>query len=276
MSGPARLRLSLFIGGLLNAAICALASTSPGSDARWIMERSNLAYYYAGSDARYGMALEMGFREEPKRFRVMTVLRWSEAPGGEQRYLLYFHKPGDVRRMSCMTWKHVGAADERWIYVPASGQILKVRAPERSSFLGSEFVREEFSGRDVDADQHRFVRNERLQGRDCYVVESTPRKVEEFTRFTSWIDRVTFLPLRQEFWNSRGERSRVFVGGRIAEVSSRADPGRTYPTLMERSMTNASGRWTKVSLDSVVYDVGLRETDFSEAHLRTPMREWLP
>ncbi len=292
MRGAYRLRGGLFLGSLLGVAICVLAAvaagsgegdqagravpTTAGSDARWIMERSNLAYYYAGSDTRYRMVLEMGYREEPKRLRVMTVLRWNEAPGGEQRYLLYFQQPGDVRRMSCMTRKHVGAADERWIYVPASGRVMQVRAPERSSFLGSELVREEFSGRDVDADQHRFVRDERVGGHDCYLVESTPRQTEDFTRYATWIDRVTFLPLRQEFWNSRGERSRVFVGGRIAEIPSRRERGRRYPTLMERSMSNASGRWTKMSLDSVAYDVGLHDTDFSEEHLRIPMREWLP
>lgn len=175
-----------------------------------------------------------------------------------------------------MTLKHVGAADERWMYVPAAGRVMQVVAPERSSFLGSEFVREEFSGRDVGADTHRFLRSERLHGHDCYVVESTPKEPEDFTRFTSWIDRATFLPLRQEFWNSRGERSRVFVGGRIAEIPSLTERGRKYPTLLERSMTNAAGRWTTMSLDSVQYDVGLHDSDFSEEHLRTPMREWLP
>ena len=268
----------LVLGTLLVAAISMLGAVAdgPGSDARRIMERSNLAYHYAGSDARYRMTLEMGFQQEPKRLRVMTVLRWNEAPGGDQKYLLYFHKPGDVRRMSCMTWKHVGAPDERWIFAPALGGILQVRAPERSSFLGSELVREEFSGRDVDADRHRLVRTERLRGRDCYVVESVPREIEDFTRSTSWIDQATFLPLRQEFWNARGERSRVFVGERIAEIPSGGERGRKYPTLTESSMTTAAGRWTKVSLDSVAYDTGLRGTDFSQRHLQTPLGEWLP
>ncbi len=291
MTVARRPRSGVRLGILLGAGVCALAAGSaPGGgargdraetaatsgDARWIMERSNLAYYYSGHDMRYRMVLEVGFRDEPKRLRVMTVLRWSQAPGGEQKYLVYFLQPGDVRRMSCMTWKHVHADDERWMYVPASGRVLPVRAPERSSFLGSEFVRQEFSGRDVDADQHRFVRNERLGGRDCYVVESTPRDAEDFARVTSWIDRVTFLPLRQEFWNTRGERWRVFVAGRIAEIPSREDPDRKYPTLMERSMTNVSGRWSKMSVDSVTYDLGLREADFSEQHLRVPLGQWLP
>ncbi|MBI4364199.1 MAG: outer membrane lipoprotein-sorting protein [Candidatus Latescibacteria bacterium] len=248
----------------------------PGGDARPIMERANLAYYYAGRDMRAKMTLELGAGQESKRRRVMTVLRLSEAPGGEQKYFLYFHHPGDVRRMSCMTWKHVAGADDRWMYVPLSGRVVRVRAAERSSFLGSEFVREEFSGRDVDAEEHRFVREEKLDGRGCYVVESLPKQSEEFARFISWIDRATALPLRQEFWNGRGERTRVFVAGRIEDIASRANPRRTYPTLMERTMTNASGRWTKVTLDSVLYDVGLRNEDFSERHLRTPISEWLP
>ncbi len=286
MSAAARWAPALALAGALGAgaavgsgSAAAAGSADPqpaGSDARWIMEKSNIAYYYAGRDMRAKMVLELGSGQESKRLRVMTVLRLSEVAGGEQKYLIYFHQPGDVRRMSCMTWKHVGAADDRWMYVPLSGRVVRIRAPERSSFLGSEFVREEFSGRDVDADAHRLLRSERLGDRDCYVIESVPKKVEEFTRFVSWIDRATFLPIRQEFWNVRGERARVFIAGRIVEIASRDHPALKYPTAMERTMSDASGRWTKISLDSVVYDLGLRDEDFSARHLSTPVSEWLP
>ena len=272
----ARLAVSLALVGACVAWVSTADTPAPGSDARSIMERSNLAYYYAGHDMRAKMTLELGSAQEAKRLRIMTVLRLNQTVGGDQRYFLYFHQPGDARRMSCMTWKHVGAADDRWMYVPLSGHVVRVRAAERSSFLGSEFMREEFSGRDVDADEHRFVHGEKLGDRDCYVIESLPKQSEEFARCTSWIDRATYLPLRQEFWNARGERTRVFAAGRIEEIASRVNSTRTYPTAMERTMANASGRWSKITLDSVYYDVGLQDGDFSQRHLRTPISEWLP
>jgi outer membrane lipoprotein-sorting protein len=245
-------------------------------DGRAIVERSYEALYYPGHDMRAKVTMELGTGGEVRRLRVMTMLRLNTASGGEQKYLLYFHKPGDVRRMSCMVWKHVGQPDDRWMFVPASGRVLRVEAPERSSFLGSDFVREEFSGRDVDADDHRLLRTEKVMGRDCYVVESVPRKIEDFTKCVSWIDQSTFLPLRQEFWDEQGERSRTFTAGRIEAIPSKSRAGRVYSTLMERSMTDVSGRWTRVTLDSVAYDLGLHEDDFSNAHMQTAVSAWLP
>jgi outer membrane lipoprotein-sorting protein len=251
--------------------LAARAGPPPPPDAHDIMERSNLAFYYAGRDMRAKMVLELKSGEETKGLRVMTMLRLS-APDGDQKYLLYFHAPGDVRRMSCMTWKHVGRSDERWMFVPATGRVVQVRAPERSSFLGSELVREEFSGRDVDSDTHRFLRLEPMAGRPCYVIESVPRKREDFTRYVSWIDRETYLPLRLEFHGQRDQITRVFTAGRIVSIPSRAHPERSYPTALERSLVHPDGgRWTRVVLDSVQYDIGLRDGDFTEAHLRVPL-----
>jgi hypothetical protein len=176
-----------------------------------------------------------------------------------------------------MVWKHVHAADERWMFVPLTGKVVKVQAPDRSSFLGSDFLREELSGRDADADLHRLLRRERLLERDCYVVESIPRAPAGFTNCVSWIDAETFLPLRQEFRGSRGAVTRVFTGKRIEWIESRKDPRIRYPTLMERTMTAfPSGRFTRVVLDSVVYDQGLRAGDFTRDHLRVPVTAWLP
>lgn len=275
MRRAAALLLLLSATGLsAEASAGSIRPPAPGGDAREIMERANRALYYAGEDMTAKVVLELRSGDAIRGLRVMTMLRLNQ-PGGEQRYFLYFHQPGDARRLSCMTWKHVGKPDERWMYVPATGRVVKVTAPERSSFLGSEFLREEFSGRDVDADLHRFVRMEPMDGRACYVVESSPLQGEELTRVLSWIDQETFLPLRQEFRNARGETWRVFTGGKIAWIGSRARPER-YPTLLERAMAHRpEGRWTRVVLDSVQYDVGLREADFSLEHLRVPLSEWM-
>ena len=244
-------------------------------DGRQVMERYNRAYYYAGRDMKASLVMELGSGDKATKQRVLTVLRLTSADDAEQTYLLYFHKPVDVRRMSCMVRKHPKLRDERWMFVPASGQVLRVQASDRSSFLGSEFLREEFSGRDVDADTHTLLRTEERGGRACYVVQSVPKEHIDFSKCLSWIDRTTYLPLRQEYFNERGELSRAFTGERIVAVASRAHPDRRYPTLMTRTMSRPAGRWTRMELDSVSYDIGLRGEDFSEQRMQVPVSEWL-
>jgi hypothetical protein len=244
-------------------------------DGRAVMERAVRALYYPGQDMRARIRMEIAERGGTKRYRLMTALRIN-LPEGEQRYLLYFHEPGDVRRMTCMVQKHVGRVDDRWMFVPIANRVRRVTAPERSRFLGSDFVREEFSGRDAAADSHAVARMESLKGRRCYVVESTPReRGTEYTRYTSWIDAATFLPLRQEFRGERGELLRVFTAERVKDV--RGAGGARHPTPLVRTMTDGAGeRWTRMTYEAVAYDIGLRESDFSETHMQEPLSAWLP
>jgi Outer membrane lipoprotein-sorting protein len=265
--------LSALAGSQPTAARAAPADST--LDGRAVMERAIRALYYPGHDMRARIRMEIAERGGVVRLRVMTELRLN-LPEGEQRYLLYFHKPGDVRRMTCMVHKHVGRDDARWMFVPIANRVRRVTAPERSRFLGSDFVREEFSGRDAAADSHTVVRTEPWQGRRCYVLESVPREHgTEYARCTSWIDVENFLPLRQEFRGERGELLRVYTSERVKSI--RGAGGARYPTPLVRTMANGTGKqWTRMTYESVAYDIGLSESDFSEAHMQEPLSQWLP
>jgi outer membrane lipoprotein-sorting protein len=272
----------VLLAGALAAAACwaappgrAAAAPPPAPpDAREIMGRMNRAAYYAGRDMRARITMQIVNREGDSRPRVMTMLRLTLPDDRDQKYLVYFHEPGDVRRMTCMVNKHLAGPDERWIFVPAVNRVRRIEAPERSRFLGSDFVREEFSGRDPDADTHTLLREEKVDGRACWVIESVPKDQVEYAKCVSWIDQKTCLPLRQEFRDGEGKLQRTFTGGGIKEIQGR--DGKRHPTLMERKMSAASGdHWTTIALDSVEYDTGLRDSDFSEDHMKVQLSDWL-
>lgn len=238
-----------------------------------LMERCVSAWYYAGDDAIAKLRMEIVDRGGGKRYRGMTMLRKNIGEGGEQRYLLYFHEPGDVRRMTCMVLKHAGGDDERWMFVPAANKVRRVAAPERSRFLGSDFTREEFSGRDAAADSHRVARYERLEGHPCWVVESVPRTAVEHSRMSTWVDTTTFLPWKQEFLDRRGEVFRTLTVDKVRAVPG--PDGRRIPTIVERTLWSR-GRTSRTRLvtQSIRYGVGLRDSDFSEAHLSVALETW--
>ena len=63
-----------------------------------IIERSQAAFYYPGSDMKARVVMELINADGKKRTRTLTMLRKNIPGGREQRYYLYFHEPGDVRR----------------------------------------------------------------------------------------------------------------------------------------------------------------------------------
>jgi outer membrane lipoprotein-sorting protein len=242
-----------------------------------IMERSQLAYYFAGEDAKGMLTMDLIDRKGNTRQRVMTMLRRNQENSGEQKYFIYFHEPGDVRRLTFMIWKYPGKEDDRWIYVPAVDLIRRIAADDKySSFVGSDFSYEDVSGRDLSEDTHSLLREEPLDDREAFVVQSIPLAPAAFTRRVSWIDKDSFLPLKIEYFDAQNQLQRIFTANAIEDIAAGdGDSGHVYRTIMRRTMENVrTGHRTEVTVTSVSYDLGLSDEDFSERHMRRPPRAW--
>ncbi len=243
-----------------------------------IIEKSQLAFYYQGDDMKADVIMELISKDGGKRRRVLTMLRRDEKKGGNQKYFMYFHKPGDVRRLTFMVYKYTTKEDDRWIFVPAVDLIRRIAADDkRSSFVGSDFTYEDVSGRDVTSDSHRLLRSEKLSGWDCYVIESLPKEPTEYIKRLSWIDKTTFLPLKEEYYDAQSELFRVFTADKFEDIKAGEGTGENvFATVTRRTMKNVkTGHRTQVVYKSVSYNLGLKDKDFSERHMRRPPRSWV-
>jgi hypothetical protein len=243
-----------------------------------IVEKSQLAFYYQGDDMKAEVTMELIAKSGGKRTRVMTMLRRNVTEGENQKYFMYFHKPGDVRRMTFMVWKYPTKEDDRWIFVPAVDLIRRIAADDkRSSFVGSDFTYEDVSGRDVTSDTHSLLRSEKLEDRDCYVIESTPKEPTDYIKRLSWIDKKTFLPLKEEYYDAQKELFRIFTADKVEEIKlGDGEKKKSFPTVTKRTMKNVkTGHRTEVSYKTVLYNLGLRDKEFSERYMRRPPRSWI-
>jgi hypothetical protein len=254
------------------------SADATSANAGEIMERSQRAYYFAGEDAKGRLTMELIDRKGNTRQRVLTMLRRNQEGAGEQKYFMYFHEPGDVRRLTFMIWKFPGRDDDRWIYIPAVDLIRRIAAEDKySSFVGSDFSYEDVSGRDTFEDTHSLLEEEMLDDRETFVIESIPLTPAAFTRRVSWIDKGSFLPLKIEYYDAQEQLQRIFTANAIEDIAAgEGEDHRIYPTIMKRTMENVrTGHRTEVTVMSVNYDLGLRDDDFSERHMRRPPRAWI-
>ncbi len=243
-----------------------------------IMEKSQPAFYYAGADMKADIRMELIMADGKKRIRVLTMLRWNDPKSKDQKYFLYFREPADVRGMTFMVWKYPLKESDRWIYVPAIDLVRRIAARDaRSSFVGSDFTYEDVSGRNIAADAHTLLREEKLDDRDCYVVESVPKEPADYVKRISWIDKTAFLPLKEEYYDVQKELARVFTADKIEDVAATESRERkSYPTATRRTMKNLkAGHRTEVTYTSVLYNVGLQDNIFTERYLRNPPERWI-
>jgi len=254
------------------------AATSRELTADKIIEKSQLAFYSQGDDMKARVTMDLIDSKGGVRKRVMSMLRRNTDSEGDQKYFIYFHEPGDVRQMTFMVWKYPEKEDDRWIFVPAVDLIRRIAADDsRSSFVGSDFTYEDISGRDVTSDTHKLLGEEALGERMSYMVESVPLSAGDYARKVSWIDKETFLPLKESYYDSHDRLFREFTADRIETiVVEQAGGTLSLPTVTKRTMTNIKrDHRTEVNFDSVVYNIDLNDKDFSERNMRRPPRAWI-
>ena len=240
--------------------------------AEQIMRQSQAAYFYPGQDFKARVVMKLINKEGKERLRELTLLRRNAGPaGGEQKYLMVFFRPADVKGMSFMIHKYSARDDDRWMLIPALNLVKRIAAQDkRSSFVGSDFTYEDVSGRDLEDDSYALEREDELGDRPCYVVRSTPNAADaDFGHKLTWVDKGHFLPLKEQQYDRQGGLAKEFSADQIAEVKGR-------PTVVRRTMRNLqTGHRTEVDFIKTDYDLGLDDGLFVERYLRQPPRQWL-
>lgn len=266
------MRKFFFLIVLFIASAFMPAGVSAAATGEEVMKKSQAAFYYPGADFKARVMMRLVSAGGQERVREMTMLRKNYGPaGGVQKYFIYFFQPADVRDTTFMVYKYPSKDDDRWLFVPAINMVKRIAAQDkRSSFVGSDFTYEDISGRDIEDDTHTLVKEEKLGDRDTYVVNSVPRAGDvDYSRKLSWVDKESYLPLKEEYYDKKGDLYKTFTAEEVKEVKG-------FPTIVKRTMKNIqSAHSSIVTFTKVDYNTGLEDSLFSERFLRQPPRKRL-
>jgi hypothetical protein len=167
-----------------------------------------------------------------------------------------------------MVWKNVAEEepDKRWMWLPALNLKREI-APgdKRTSFVGSDFVYEDVSGRNLSEDTHELIETTDTR----YVIKNTPKNPDdvEFSYYTVEIDKDTFLPRKAEYYDRNGKRYRIVEATKVETIAG-------FPTVTESVVKDLNtGGSTVNTFSAIEYNIGLNENIFTERFLRRPPRE---
>jgi outer membrane lipoprotein-sorting protein len=234
-------------------------------DVQEIVDRANKAAYYAGGDGKAKVSMTITDAQGRVRNREFIILRKDVNDGGEQKFYVYFRKPGDVRKMVFMVHKKIGGDDDRWLYLPALDLVKRIAASDkRTSFVGSHFLYEDVSGRSILEDDHTLVETDD----NYFVLNNVPKdpSTVEFASYKIRIDRRTFMPVKAEYIDKDGRTYRVVEALEVKEIQG-------YPTVVKSRVRDlVNGGETVSVFTDVEYDIGLKDI-FTERYLRRAPRE---
>src|SRR5260221_1365115 len=90
-----------------------------------------------------------------------------------------FMSPSDVKGTKTLLIEHAGKDDDIWIYLPALKKVRRLVSNNmKDSFVGTDFSYGDVIGHRPSDWNHKIVRSESLDGRDCFVHQSRPKTPE--------------------------------------------------------------------------------------------------
>lgn len=188
----------------------------------------------------------------------------------DNRRLITFDAPSDIRGTRTLLIEHTGADDDMWIYLPAMKKVRRlVASNKRDSFVGTDFSYGDVIGHKAADWVHSLAREAKEGGRDCYVVVSVPRTQEVqdtsgYSKRISWVDMQSWVAVRTDIYDSGGDLLKRILAEDIREV----DPISHKWQAMKQTASNLqTGHSTTIEFTKFKANVGISDSVFTPRSL---------
>ena len=248
------MRKTLLIATGILAAL--FAQTIHANEARDIVRA---AIEYGRGLSSYGEMTMIIHR--PDWERSMSMRAWTQ---GDDRSLVRVTAPKKDRGNGTLIDE-----DNMWSYSPKINRVIKVP----SSMMGQSWMGSDFSNKDIsrvddiiDQYDHSISSQEELGGHTVYQIESIPHEEAAVVWGREMLTiRDDHVVLEHSFYDQDGELVKKLVSLEIAEMG-----GRIVATRQRMQKVEEADEWTEIIVDSMEYDLELKDSLFTLSNLRNP------
>ena len=200
--------------------------------------------------------------ESTRRVQMLTLNE-----DGLTKTITLFLEPANIKNTRFLTVENTDRADDQWIYLPSLRKVRRIAAAERDgSFMGSDFYYSDMSAGDIDDSEYIVAGEEKLAGKNCWVVEAVPDAGSDssYGRIVSWVDQETYLTMKVEFYDEDGRtllKELTMEGPR--QIDGRWSAEKTIMLTIE------SDHRTVLEMRQVKYDIPINPGYFTTNFLQT-------
>jgi outer membrane lipoprotein-sorting protein len=228
-----------------------------------IAQEGNRRYRgYVDFKANLVMVLRNSRGQESRRAMRIQGL---EVAGDGDKSLCLFDSPADIKGTALLTYTHKTGDDDQWLYLPALKRVKRIASSNKSgSFVGSEFAYEDIASQELEKYTYRTLRDETLDGNDCFVIERLPvdRKNSGYSRQVVWIDKAEYRTLKIEHFDRRNALLKTLTVSGYQKYTDRF----WRPERMTMVNTQ-TGKSTELIWSDYRFGTGLKDSDFLKDNL---------
>ena len=218
------------------------------------------AYNIATGDDQTS-TLTMTLINKSGKKRVRKIKQFTKDFGKVEKSIMFFQSPADVKNTSFMNWSYDSdKSDDQWIYLPALKKTKRLSSDSKSDyFMGSDFTYDDLGDRKLDADKHKLLREETVNGFKCYVVESVSKDEDYmYTKTVTWINKSNFVGVKKEFYDEDGDLLKILSIKSTKKISG-------FWVIMKSEMKNVQkNHKTVIELSNIVINSGVSDSKFTE------------
>ncbi len=197
--------------------------------------------------------------------RELTIKTF-EIPGDGDKDLGIFHKPADVKGTAVLTFSHGLRQDDQWLFLPELKRIKRISSSNKSGpFMGSEFAFEDIASWEIDKYKYRYLRDEVLEGNECFVVENIPAyEYSGYSKRVEWVDKTIYQPRKIEFYDQKNALLKTLMFHEYQQYLNQ------YWRAGRLEMVNhQNGKSSTLARRNYKFRNGFKEANFSESELKT-------
>ncbi len=193
--------------------------------------------------------------------RVRKIQQYSKDFDDVEKSIMFFMTPADVKNTSFMNWTYDSdKADDQWIYLPALKKVKRISSDSKSDyFMGSDFTYDDLGDRKLDADVHKLLKEESIDGHACYVVESVSKDEDYmYTRTITWIRKDNFIGMKKEFYDEDEELLKVLKIKKVEKIEG-------FWVITRSEMKNVQkNHKTTIQLSDIKINTGVPASKFTD------------
>lgn len=129
--------------------------------------------------------------------------------------------------------------------------------------MGSDFTYDDLGDRQPNADTHKLLREEEINGEMCFVVESIPKEEGYmYSKTIIWIVKDKWIGKKKEFYDEDGDLLKTLTIKESAKIKE-------YLVITLSEMHNVqSDHKTIMKLENVKLDSGISDRKFTERMMK--------
>ncbi|MEN8721104.1 MAG: outer membrane lipoprotein-sorting protein [Oceanococcaceae bacterium] len=214
-------------------------------------------------DSASTMTMTLRNKQGQESVREMRSRSLEVADDGDKSMII-FDEPKDVRGTALLTFSKKTGDDDQWLYLPALKRTKRIASSNKSGpFMGSEFAYEDLSSQEVEKYTYKYLRDEELNGINCFVSERFPVDTNSgYTRQVVWIDQERYIPLKVEFYDRKESLLKTLTMHDYQQYKDK----HWRPDRLEM-VNHQTGKSTTLAFSDYNFDQGFAERDFDSAAL---------